>query len=260
MRIICLGDIFGRPGRRIIESQAEALKREYKADFMIVNIENASGGSGVSETNAKELLDISAVNVYTSGNHIWDKKDVNNIIQSSDRLLRPANYPEPCPGRGYNVYRLGAKRIGVVNLSGNVYMNELNNPFLTFDTIYENLHSRCDIIAVDFHAEATSEKIAFGYYADSRCAIVYGTHTHVQTADERILPGGCGYLTDLGMSGPLDGVIGVDRDIIVKQFVTQRHSRFEVAEGAVQINGAVFTVDDQTNKCVGIERIRRIYD
>lgn len=259
MKIMALGDIFGRPGRNIILNKLESLKSEYRADFVIVNCENASGGSGVTEANAKDLLAVGGVDVYTSGNHIWDKKDINNIMQESDRLLRPANYPPPCPGRGFEIYRCGAKRVGVINLSGTSFMENLDNPFLLFDRIYENIHSACDIICVDFHAEATSEKIAFGYHADGRACVVYGTHTHVQTADERVLPGGCGFITDIGMCGPLDGVIGVDRSIIVKNFITQRRSRYEVADGAVQINGALFTVDDN-DKCVAVERIRRIFD
>ena len=259
MKVLALGDVFGRPGRKILAQQAGALKKEFGADFMIVNLENASGGSGVTEANARELLEISAVDVYTSGNHIWDKKDVNNIIQESSRILRPANYPSPCPGRGYEIYRVGGVRVGVVNLSGTVYLNQLDNPFHTFDKIYEIISSACDMICVDFHAEVTSEKIAFGYYADGRASVIYGTHTHVLTADERILKNGCGYLTDIGMTGPLDGVIGVEKEIIIRQFLTQRRARYEVAEGPVQVNGAVFTLDDKFH-CVGIERVRRIYD
>ncbi len=260
MRILALGDVFGRPGRNLIISKASEIRAKYSADFVIVNCENASSGNGITEKNAKELLNVKAVDVYTSGNHIWDKKDVNNIIQESDRIIRPANYPDPCPGRGYGIYRVNSVRIGVVNLSGTTFMEALNNPFLTFDNIWQNIHQSCDIICVDFHAEATSEKIAFGYYADGRANIVYGTHTHVLTADERILENGCGYLTDIGMCGPYDGVIGVDKQIIVKNFVTQRRNRFEVADGAVQLNGAVFTVDENTFRCTEIERVREIYE
>ena len=260
MKILALGDIFGRPGRNMIISKASEIRAKYCADFVIANCENASSGNGLTENNAKDLLAVNAVDVYTAGNHIWDKKDINNIIQQSERLIRPANYPAPCPGRGFNVFRLGEVRIGVVNISGCTYMEPLNNPFLTFDEIWQIIHDRCDIICVDFHAEATSEKIAFGYYADGRANIVYGTHTHVQTADERILKGGTGYLTDIGMCGPYDGVIGVDKEIIVKSFVTQRRSRFEVAEGPVQLNGALFTLDDRDFKCTSITRVRKIYE
>lgn len=259
MRILALGDVFGRPGRQILTSKIKELKEAYAADFIIVNCENASGGSGLSERNAKELLEIGEADVYTSGNHIWDKKDINNILQETSRILRPANYPEPCIGNGYEIFRAHGRRIGVVNLSGNVFMNNLDNPFITFDKIYEIIKSSCDIICVDFHAEATSEKIAFGYYADKRATIIFGTHTHVQTADERILEGGCGYITDIGMTGPYDGVIGVEKEIIMRQFRTQRHARFEIAEGSVQINGALFTVDENF-RCAKIERVRKIYD
>lgn len=259
MKILALGDIFGRSGRKLIITKAAELKEEFSADFLIVNCENASGGSGLTEENAKELLKVGAVDVYTSGNHIWDKKDNNNIMQSTERILRPANYPEPCPGRGWGIYRLGDVRVGVVNLSGCTFMDDLDNPFIAFDKIFQIMQPSCDIICVDLHAEATSEKIAFGYYADKRANIVFGTHTHVLTADERILEGGCGYLTDIGMCGPYNGVIGVDKDIIIKNFLTKRHVRFEVASGAAQLNGALFTLDGE-GRCVGIERIRRIYE
>ena len=260
MKILALGDIFGRPGRKLIASKIDALKEEYQADFIIVNIENASGGRGVSETNAKELLSLKAVNIYTSGNHIWDKMEINNIIQETDRLIRPANYPDPCQGRGFSIIRHENKRIGVINLSGTVYLNQLENPFRTFDTIYENIRNQCDIICVDFHAEATSEKIAFGYYVDGRAQIIFGTHTHVQTADERILDGGSGYISDLGMCGPYDGVIGVSKEIIIKHFLTQRPNKFDVAEGRTQINGALFTLDDLSNKCLDIQRVYKVFD
>lgn len=259
MKILALGDIFGRSGRKLIITKAADIKEELKADFLIVNCENASGGSGLTEQNAKELLKVGAVDVFTSGNHIWDKRDNNNIMQSSERLIRPANYPEPCPGKGWGVYRINSLRLGVVNLSGCSFMEDLDNPFIAFDKIYQILHPQCDIICVDLHAEATSEKIAFGYYADKRANVIFGTHTHVQTADERILEGGSGYITDLGMCGPYDGVIGVDKDIIIKNFLTKRHVRFEVASGSVQLNGALFTLDENA-KCVAIERIRRIYE
>lgn len=259
MKILAIGDVFGRGGRNLVYTKAAELKKEYSADFLIINCENASGGSGVSEKNAKELLAVNEVDIYTSGNHIFDKRDVNNILQETDRIIRPANYPSPCPGVGWQIKRVGAKRICVINLSGTTFMDSLENPFLTFDTIYQNVSGASDIIVVDFHAEATSEKIAFGYYVDGRASVCYGTHTHVPTADERVLEKGCGFITDLGMTGPLNGVIGVDKDIIVKTFLTNRHQKFEVAEGILQLNGALFTLDDQ-NKCVRVERVRRIFD
>ncbi len=259
MNILTIGDVFGRPGRKLLTDKIKQIKEQYNADFVIVNCENASGGSGLSARNANDLLDIEEVDVYTSGNHIWDKRDVNNIMQESSRLLRPANYPEPCPGRGYGIYRVGAVRIGVINLSGTVFMSNLDNPFHVFDKIYEQISDQCDFICVDFHAEASSEKIAFGYYADERSSIIFGTHTHVQTADERILAYGCGYITDIGMTGPLDGVIGVKKEIIVKQFLSQRRSRYEVADGATQLNGALFELDEAF-KCVNIKRIFEIFD
>lgn len=255
-----MGDVFGRPGRNIIFTKAGEIRAKYRADFLIVNCENASHGAGVTARNAQELLDVGAVDVYTSGNHIWNQKDINNVIQQSDRLIRPANYPDPCPGKGWTIVRKGAVRIGVVNLAGTVYMDPLDNPFRAFDAIYERIRPSCDVIVVDFHAEATSEKIAFGYHADGRAGVVFGTHTHVQTNDPRILPGGTGYLTDIGMTGPYDGVIGVNREIILRNFTTFRRGRFETAEGATQVNGAVFVLDDGSCRCTGIELVREIYE
>ncbi len=258
MKILAIGDVFGHAGRDIVYHELSGLKKELNADFMIVNFENASGGNGVSEANARELLAVSSVDVYTSGNHIWDKKDILKVI-GNERILRPANYPGDCPGRGYGIYETPNGVVGVINLSGTVFMENLNNPFILFDTIYEILHPRCDIICVDFHAEATSEKIAFGYHADGRAGAVFGPHTHVQPADERVLEKGCGFITDIGMTGPLEGVIGVEKDIIVRLFLTQRKSRFETASGACQLNGALFDFD-RNGRCVKVERVRRIFD
>ena len=258
-RIMALGDIFGRSGRAAIARYSGELRKEYEADMVIANIENASGGNGVTTANARELLSLGTVDVFTSGTHIFNQKDVNNILQESDRLLRPENYPSPCPGNGWGTYRVKGVRVSVLNISGTTFMDDLDNPFKAFDRICQEARSVSDIICVDFHAEATSEKIAFGYYADGRAAAVWGTHTHVQTADERVLPGGEGYITDIGMCGPLDGVIGVDRDIIIKGFLTKRKGRHEPAKGPVQVNGAVFTFGDDF-KCIEVERIRRIYD
>jgi len=261
MRILALGDLYGRGARNLMYTKANQLKEETMSDYMIVNCENASHGSGLSEKDAKDLLAVKAIDVFTSGNHIFDRRDINNILQESDRIVRPANYPDPCPGKGYTILRGPMnKRICVINLAGTTFMDPLDHPFYKFDSIYEEVKDRSDIIIVDFHAETTSEKIALGYYLDGRATVVWGTHTHVQTADERVLKNGTGYITDLGMTGPINGVIGVDKDIIIKNFLTKRHVKFDVAEGVLQVNGAVFTIDDETNKCIRVERFRKVFD
>jgi len=260
MKILALGDIYGRPGRGAIQGHVSEIIEEVGAGFVIANIENASGGAGLTEANAQEMLAIDQIDCYTSGNHIWDKKEIYGFIQNTDRILRPANYPEPCPGKAWGVFRRAGTRVGVLNLSGNVFVGQLENPFVAFDKIYGILRDSCDILCVDFHAEATSEKIAFGYYADGRAQVVFGTHTHVLTADARVLSGGTGYLTDIGMCGPYDGVIGVDKDIVIKQFVTQRHARFETAKGPTQINGAVFDIDETSRRCRQVSLVRKIFE
>ena len=260
MKILVFGDIFAKYGRKLIVDELSNIKAEYKADFVIANGENSANGKGITRKVYNELIDC-GIDVITSGNHIWDNKDVYNFIQEEDRILRPSNYPDPCPGRGYEIYRVGTVRVGVVNLSGTTYLNPLDNPFDEAERIYEEIKNITDIIMLDFHAEATSEKIAMGYFVDGKFSGVYGTHTHVQTADNMVLSGGTGYLTDVGMCGSVDGVIGVDRDFIVKKFKVQRPAgKYALAEGRRQINGAVFTFDDDTFNCTDVERIYKIYD
>ncbi len=257
MKILVLGDIVNRYGRKLINDELSLLKKENNIDFIIGNGENAATGNGITRKCANELFE-AGIDVLTSGNHIWDKKEIYDFIQQEKRLLRPANYPSPSCGNGFGIYRCNNTRIGVINLSGTVFMNPLDNPFLTFDKIYQNIHSSCDIIIVDFHAEATSEKIALGYYVDGRANAFYGTHTHVQTADNRVLENGCGYITDIGMCGSVDGVLGVDKEGIIKKFKTQRPCKFEIAKGSMQINGAIFTFGEN-NKCIDVKRIYNIY-
>lgn len=260
MKILVFGDIFAKYGRKLIVDELSNIKAEYNVDFVIANGENSANGKGITRKVYNELIGC-GIDVITSGNHIWDNKDVYNFIQEEDRILRPSNYPSPCPGRGYEIYRVGKVRVGVVNLSGTTYLNPLDNPFDEAERIYEEIKNITDIIMLDFHAEATSEKIAMGYFVDGKFSGVYGTHTHVQTADNMVLSGGTGYLTDVGMCGSLDGVIGVDRDFIVKKFKVQRPAgKYALAEGRRQINGAVFTFDNNTFKCVDVERVYKIYD
>ncbi|MEW6335280.1 MAG: TIGR00282 family metallophosphoesterase, partial [Thermodesulfobacteriota bacterium] len=212
MKILFIGDIVGKPGRRAVRELLPGIVEDHRIDLVIANCENAAAGFGVTGEVIEELQDC-RIDVLTSGNHIWDKKEILEIIEGCDRLLRPANYPAGAPGRGCLVMTApGGLRVGVINLAGRVFMHPLDCPFRTADREIGTLKSRADVIIVDMHAEATSEKIAMGWYLDGRVGAVVGTHTHVQTADERILPGGTGYITDAGMTGPFDSVIGIRRE------------------------------------------------
>jgi metallophosphoesterase (TIGR00282 family) len=260
MNILILGDVYGRPGRTILKQELPRIISEYCIDFTIVNGENASGGNGLTSKNAKELLNL-PIDVITMGNHVWQQKELLDTIADFPQIIRPLNYPEPCPGKGYDVFSCElnhgkTKKIGVVNLSGQIFMPNLDCPFNAMVPMVEELKNASDLLLIDFHAEATSEKIAFGYFMDGIATAVYGTHTHVQTADERILAGGTAYITDIGMTGPLDGVIGVDRQIIIDSMLTKRPNRFVTATGAVQINGIVLEIDEIENK---VSKITRLY-
>lgn len=264
MNILILGDVYGRPGRTILKKELSQIISEYQIDFTVVNGENASGGNGLTSKNAKELLNL-PIDVITMGNHVWQQKELLETIDNFSQIIRPLNYPEPCPGKGYDVFSCElnnqtTKKICVVNLSGQIFMPSLNCPFNAMLPIMDELKESADLILIDFHAEATSEKIAFGYFMDGYATAVYGTHTHVQTADERILPGGTAYITDIGMTGPLDGVIGVDKQIIIDSMLTKRPNRFVTATGAVQINGIVLEIDEIENKVSKITRLYKTYE
>ncbi len=255
IRVLLLGDIVGRPGRKALKRWLPTWKREQAIDFVIANGENAAGGMGMTAKIYDELLDM-GIDVLTSGNHIWSKKEIFPILDSSDRLLRPANYPESVPGKGWGEYLIRGQKVMVVNLEGRVFMKSLECPFRTIDQILESFEDK--MIFVDFHAEATSEKIALGWYLDGRVSAVVGTHTHVQTADESILPEGTAYITDLGMTGPINSVIGMKREVVFHRFLTQMPTKFEVAKGDVVVSGVVVTVDGSTGRAVSIERIRKL--
>ena len=264
MKILILGDIYGKPGRKIVKQRLPQLIAQYEIDFTIVNGENASGGNGLTTKNAKELLN-QPIDVITMGNHVWQQKELLDTIDDFTQIIRPLNYPEPCPGKGHAIYECRLKngklkKICVVNLSGQVFMPDLDNPFHKITPLMEKMREAADLILIDFHAEATAEKIAFGYYLDGVATAVYGTHTHVQTADERILPLGTAYITDIGMTGPLDGVIGVDREIVLETMLTKRPKRFETATGRVQINGIILEVDEIENKVMKITRLYETYE
>ncbi|MDP2921984.1 MAG: TIGR00282 family metallophosphoesterase [Candidatus Omnitrophota bacterium] len=256
MRILLVGDIVGNPGREAVKRIVPKLRRDRSIDFVIANAENVAGGSGLTPETIDELLQ-SKVDVITSGDHVWKKKELCERLKEDKRVLRPANYPETCPGSGMTVIsRENGKKIAVINLLGRVFMDPIDCPFLAAEREIRKIDRATNIILVDMHAEATSEKIAMARFLDSRVSAVFGTHTHVQTADEKIFPGGTAYITDLGMTGPQDSVIGRRVDAIVEHFVSGMPKKFEVADKDVELQGAMVNIDDNTGKAVSIERVK----
>lgn len=256
IRLIMIGDIVGRPGRRAVKDNLPGLVQEQNIDFVIANGENAAGGNGLTREIARELF-ACGVNVITMGNHVWNKKEILNFIDNETRLIRPANYPPGTPGKGYGIYNTKNNiKIGVFNLSGRIFMPDLDCPFRSASSILPILKEKSNIILLDFHAEATSEKIALAYYLDNKISAFCGTHTHVQTADERILPGGTAYITDVGMTGPYESVIGVKKELVIEKFITQMPRKFEVAAGLFQFNAVRIDIDEDTGKAISITRIQ----
>jgi len=254
VNILFIGDVVAGAGRRALKRHLRGLIDDYRADVVVANGENAAGGFGLTRKVYHELRD-AGVDVVTSGNHVWDKKEILDWIGSEDRLLRPANYPPGVPGRGEALVDTAAgEPLAVVNLAGRVFMHPIDCPFRKFDELYASREASGTAVLVDFHGEATSEKIAFGWYVDGRARAVIGTHTHVPTADERILPGGTAYITDAGMTGPLDSVIGVRREQILERFLTAMPRRFETAKGPVRLMGVFVELDPSTGRAVRIER------
>jgi len=253
MNILFIGDIVGRPGRNYVSANLSKMVKDNEIDFVIANGENSAGGVGITKKIYDELLDM-GVDMITLGNHSWSKKEIFDFIEEADRLVRPANYPKGTPGKGYRIVEKSGKRIAAVNLCGRVYMDCIECPFKTVDEILEELKEKTDIIIVDFHGEATSEKLAMGWYLDGKVQAVLGTHTHVQTSDERILPAGTAYITDTGMTGPRDSILGVEKDIVIKKFISGMPARFEVADGEVLL-GAVVVRLDENDKAVDIRRL-----
>ena len=255
MRVMLVGDVVGKPGRKAFQKYTPQLKAEKHIDVVIVNGENSAGGKGYTRKSLDGLYHGGA-DIITSGNHVWDKKDVLEFIDQEPFLIRPANYPEGAPGKGYCVYPFKAKNIGVVNLSGRAFMPDMDCPFQKIEEILRELRRECDIIFLDFHAETTSEKMAMGWYLDGRVNAVVGTHTHIQTADDRILPEGTAYITDLGMVGPWNSILGVKTEIILQKFTTCLPCRFDLEESGPMVYSALIVdIDDATNKTVGVERI-----
>lgn len=257
MNILLIGDITGRPGRELAKRLVPKLRNKEKLDFVIANAENIAGGSGLTPDTAQELLD-AGIDVLTSGDHVWKQKQILDIIHKEDRILRPANYPGNAPGHGSCVYKTkNGIAIGVINLLGRVFMQPIDCPFKAATEHIKKIESQTNIMFVDVHAEATSEKVAMGWYLDGLVSCVFGTHTHVQTADERILPKGTAYITDLGMTGPFDSVIGRKKEQILERFLTCRPVKFQVAEGDVRLNAAIVSIDKKTGKATSIKRVTR---
>ncbi|MDI9571484.1 MAG: TIGR00282 family metallophosphoesterase [Pseudomonadota bacterium] len=255
MRLLFVGDIVGKPGRRAVRDLLPELTRRRQIDFVIANGENAAAGFGLTREIVEELFE-NRIDVLTTGNHVWDKKEIVDCIDDYESLLRPANYPAPAPGRGSVVMPVvNGGHVGVINLMGRIFMQPLECPFRTAEREIERLRMRTRVIIVDIHAEATSEKIALGWFLDGRVTAVMGTHTHVQTADERILPGGTAYITDVGMTGPFDSVIGTRKEIILERFLTQLPNRFEVAKGDVRLQAALVDIDPKSGMALRIERL-----
>jgi len=257
MNILFIGDIVGSPGREAIKKLVPELKKEYKLDFIIANGENAAGGSGITSPVAQELFNY-GIDVLTSGDHIWKKREIFEIINQEERILRPVNFPAGAPGHGWGLFKTKDNfKVGIVNVQGRVFMEALECPFRSSRQAQEALSKDTPIIIVDIHAEATSEKVALGWYLDGKVSAVLGTHTHIQTADERILPGGSAYISDVGMTGPLDSVIGRRIEDVLERFITSVPTRFEVAQDNIQLQGVVLDIDEQTGKARSITRIQK---
>lgn len=256
MKILFIADVIGKPGREVVKNILPRVITEEKIQFVIANCENAAGGFGLTPKIAREIS-AAGVDVITMGNHVWARREISEIIEE-ENILRPANFPPEVPGKGWTIMPAdNGTKVGVVNLMGRVYMSTLECPFRTADAIIEEISEQTKIIVVDIHAEITSEKVAMGWYLDGKVSAVIGTHTHVPTADERVLPQGTAYITDIGMTGPLDSVIGIKKEIILKKYLTQMPIRFEVANDDLVFAGAVMEIEEKTGKAKSIRRIAR---
>lgn len=255
MKILFIGDIVGEPGRRAVSEILPRLRRTHEPDLVIANGENSAGGSGITPKIAEELFAY-GVEIITTGDHLWDQKEVTGLLQGESRFLRPLNYPSGTPGQGSVVHQPSNRPpVGIINLQGVTFMANLDNPFIRVRAEVERLRKKTSIIFIDFHAEATSEKIALGRMLDGQVSAIVGTHTHVQTADEQIFPGGTAFLSDAGFTGPHESVIGREIEPVVKRFLTLQPQRFAVATGNVKLQGALVEVEDHTGRALRIERV-----
>jgi hypothetical protein len=258
MKILFIGDIVGKPGRDAVLIMVPVLRAEFAPDLVIANAENIAGGWGITADIARALHQ-GGIEVITLGNHTWAKADAYEMLSEAAQVLRPANYPPGAPGRGHGLFKTtSGQLVGVANLNGRIFMDPLDDPFRAADEIIAHLSPQTPILFFDFHAETTAEKVAFGRHCDGRTSAVVGTHTHVQTADERILPGGTAYITDAGMCGPDDSVIGMDVSVSLARFRTQMPHRLQVATGPVRLCGVIVTVDAATGRATSIERVSRL--
>lgn len=254
MKVLAIGDIIGESGVRKLKETLPNIKKQEEIDFVITNGENAAGGMGLTERHFKDIIE-AGTDVVTMGNHTWGKKDIFRFIDDP-KLIRPANYPKGVVGKGVGIYECKGKKIAVMNFLGRVDLNILTeNPFILAKEMIEEIKDKVDMIFIDFHAEATAEKIAMGRFLDGKITALYGTHTHVQTADEQILPKGTAYITDLGMTGPINSVIGMDMQVSFKRFETTLPEKYKLAEGPCMLNAVKFEIDKKTNKVTGINRI-----
>lgn len=259
MKVLFIGDIVGRVGRVATKASLPSIVDRYKIDLVIANGENLAGGFGLTDKTVAEVLNC-GVHIITTGNHIWDKKEFIPQISKENRVLRPLNYPPKVPGYGSIIYPLSdGRKVAVINLSGRVFMSNMDCPFRIGIEEVERLSNITNVIIIDFHAEATSEKIAFGYFMDGKVSAVIGTHTHVQTADEKVLPGGTAYITDVGMTGPYNSIIGIEKEQIIQRFLTNMPMRFETAKGEGTFSAVVIEINETTGKSTAIQRLQLKY-
>ncbi|TLS37620.1 TIGR00282 family metallophosphoesterase [Pseudalkalibacillus caeni] len=254
MKLMFIGDVVGSPGRNMIKEYMPKLRRKYNPHITVINGENAAGGRGITEKIYREFLERGA-HAITMGNHTWDNKEIFEFIDDAPKLVRPANFPKGTPGQGSTIINVNGTKVGVINLHGRTFMAALDDPFRKADELVAELQKKTSIIFVDFHTETTSEIQAMGWYLDGKVTAVVGTHTHVQTADNRVLPEGTAFISDVGMTGPYDGILGMNREAVLKKFLTNLPVRFEVTKGREQLNGVVITIDQKTGKATGIDRI-----
>ena len=255
MKILFIGDIVGKPGRALIRNAVAQLVARCEIDLVVANVENAAGGNGITREIGETIRD-QGIDVMTTGNHVWDKREALDYIEIEPRLIRPANFPQGAPGAGHVVTKSRrGDSVAVINVMGRVFMAPLDNPFAVVRDVIATVRQEARVIFVDFHAEATSEKIAMGWHLDGQVTAVVGTHTHVQSADERVLPAGTAYITDVGMTGPHDSVIGVDKQVVLKRFLTGMPGRFNTASGDPRLHGVIVTADADTGRATSIERL-----
>lgn len=254
MKVLFVGDVVGKPGRKMVNDYLSKLRKKYHPALTVINGENAAGGKGITKKIYSQLLEAGA-QVITMGNHTWDNREIFEFIEDAPKLVRPANFPEDTPGKGYTFVKINDIEVAVINLQGRTFLPPLECPFRKAEAIISEVRKKTPLIFVDFHGEATSEKQAMGWFLDGKVTAVFGTHTHVQTADNRVLPEKTAYITDVGMTGPYDGILGVDREAVLKKFLTHLPVRFEVTGGREQLSAVVVDVDEKSGSARSIERI-----